>query len=65
MGLGVSILLVAVGSIMIWAVEGVQTAGWILFIVGCVGAFLSLVFWSSWGGVPSRTRDREVIIDRR
>ncbi len=58
MGLGVSILLVAVGSIMIWAVEGVQTAG------GCVGAFLSGLL-VQLGGVPSRTRDREVIIDRR
>ncbi len=66
MGFGVSILLAAAGAVLVWAVQGVNTAGWILFIVGCVGAFLSIIFWSSWGGVPARRgRDREVIVDRR
>jgi hypothetical protein len=65
MGLGVSILLVAAGSILIWAIEGASTAGWILFVVGCGGALLSMMFWSTWGGIPRRGRDREVIIDRR
>jgi hypothetical protein len=43
MGIGVSILLVAAGAILIWAVDatvsGVDlvTVGWILFIVGIVG----------------------------
>ena len=64
MGFGVSILLAAAGAILVWAVQGVDTTGWILFIVGCVGAFLSVVFWSSWGGVPSKGR-RDVIVDRR
>jgi Domain of unknown function (DUF6458) len=60
MGIGVSILLVAAGAILIWAVDatvsGVDlvTVGWILFIVGIVGALLSLIFWSSWGGVHRR-----------
>jgi Domain of unknown function (DUF6458) len=56
MGMGVSLLLVAAGAILIWAVNatvsGVEltTIGWILLIVGAVGALLSLIFWSSWGG---------------
>ena len=56
MGIGISILLIAAGAILIWAVDvtvsGVElyTIGWILFVVGIVGALLSLVFWSSWGG---------------
>jgi hypothetical protein len=55
MGIGLSIILVAAGAILIWAVDvsvsGVElvTAGWILFIVGLVGALLSMIFWSSWG----------------
>jgi hypothetical protein len=56
MGMGVSLLLVAAGAILVWAVNatvsGVEltTIGWILLIVGAVGALLSLIFWSSWGG---------------
>ena len=56
MGIGFSLLLVAVGAILRFAVsadaEGVnlQTVGLILMIVGAVGVVLSLVFWSSWGG---------------
>jgi hypothetical protein len=67
MGIGVSLLLVAAGAILIWAVDvtvsGVelQTIGWILLIVGAIGALLSLVFWSSWGGVH---RDRDEVVYR-
>jgi Domain of unknown function (DUF6458) len=56
MGMGVSLLLVAVGAILIWAVNAtvsgleLHTIGWILLIVGAVGGLLSLIFWSSWGG---------------
>lgn len=56
MGMGVSLLLVAAGAILVWAVNatvsGVEltTIGWILLIVGAVGALFSLMFWSSWGG---------------
>jgi hypothetical protein len=56
MGIGVSLLLVAAGAILIWAVDvtvsglELQTIGWILLAVGAVGALLSLIFWSSWGG---------------
>jgi hypothetical protein len=60
MGIGVSIILVAVGAILIWAVEAdvsgvdLTTIGWILLIVGIAGALLSMVFWSSWGGFHGR-----------
>jgi Domain of unknown function (DUF6458) len=55
MGIGVSLLLVAAGAVLAWAVNvtvsGVElhTVGWILLIVGTVGALFSLIFWSSWG----------------
>jgi hypothetical protein len=56
MGLGVSLILIAAGAIMAWAVHAsssafnVHTVGYILLVVGAVGALLSLVFWSSWAG---------------
>jgi hypothetical protein len=69
MGIGVSLLLIAVGAILIWAVDvtvsGVElvTVGWILLAVGAIGALLSLIFWSSWGGVggPADGRRRTVV----
>jgi hypothetical protein len=60
MGIGISLILIAAGAILIWAVDvtvsGVElyTVGWILFAVGIAGALLSLIFWSSWGGVGGR-----------
>jgi Domain of unknown function (DUF6458) len=63
MGIGVSLILIAVGAILIWAVNaevsGVEltTIGWILLIVGIAGALISMIFWSSWGGVGGRRRD--------
>jgi hypothetical protein len=56
MGISLSILLIAVGAVLAWAVEtevsgfDVQVAGIILVIVGAIGFVASLVFWSSWGG---------------
>jgi hypothetical protein len=67
MGIGVSLLLIAVGAILIWAVDvsvsGVElvTVGWILLIVGAIGALLSMIFWSSWGGVH---RERDEVVYR-
>ncbi len=60
MGIGVSLFLIAAGAILIWGVDvtvsGVElyTIGWILLVVGAVGALLSLIFWSSWGGFGRR-----------
>ena len=70
MGIGVSLILIAVGAILTWAVtaevSGVDltTVGVILMVVGGVGALLSLAFWSSWGGFGGREtviRDRNVV----
>jgi hypothetical protein len=56
MGIGVSLILIAVGAILTWAVTAsvsgidINAIGVILMIVGAVGLLLSLMFWSSWGG---------------
>jgi hypothetical protein len=71
MGIGASIFLIAVGLILALAInvdtEGavdVPMVGWILVVVGIVGMLLSLIFWSSWGGVGSYRRDTVVRDDR-
>ena len=64
MGLTVSILLIAAGAVLRWAVTAstsgvnLQTVGMILFLVGIGGAALSLAFWSSWGGFSRDPRVR-------
>lgn len=59
MGLGVSILLMAVGAVLAFAVNissaaggivSLHVVGYILLGVGAFGALLSMMFWSSWGG---------------
>lgn len=56
MGIGVSLILIAAGAIMTWAVNvtssgfNINTVGIILMVVGVIGLLLSLMFWSSWGG---------------
>ena len=56
MGIGVSLILIAVGAILAFAVNAtvsgleVTTIGWILMVVGIAGLILSLMFWSTWGG---------------
>ena len=56
MGFGVSLILIAVGAVLTWAVHStngtvdVNTVGVILMIVGLVGFLLSLAFWSTWWG---------------
>ena len=55
MGVGASIVLIAIGGILAWAVsadiDGVNLnmVGVILLVVGAIGLLLSLIFWSSWG----------------
>ncbi len=68
MGIGVSLILIAVGAILTWAVNAtvsgldINTVGIILMVVGAVGLILSAMFWSSWGGVGG-TRRRTTVID--
>ena len=56
MGISVSLILIAVGAILTWAVHStssavdVNTVGVILMIVGLAGFLLSLAFWSTWWG---------------
>ena len=62
MGIGVSIILIAVGAVLAWAVHvsttgfNLHTIGYILLAVGCIGVLLSLIFWSSWGGFGAPRR---------
>ena len=75
MGIGVSLLLIAVGAILTWAVSAdvsgvdLNTVGIILMVVGAAGALISLVFWSSWGGFGGTARetvirDRDRVVER-
>jgi hypothetical protein len=68
MGIGVSLILIAVGAILTWAVNAsvsgvdINTVGVILMVVGAIGLVLSLMFWSSWGGVHG-TRRRTTYVE--
>ena len=69
MGIGVSLILIAVGAVMAFAVSvtghgfNVHTIGIILLVVGAIGALASMIFWSSWGGFGG-TRNETTIIER-
>jgi hypothetical protein len=73
MGLGVSLILIAAGAILAWAVDvsttgfNLNTIGYILLVVGIIGALLSLIFWSSWAGpgyfAEGGTRRRRTVIE--
>lgn len=64
MGVGVSLLLIAVGAILTFAINAtvsgvdVNTVGWILMVVGGVGLVFSMMFFSPWG-YRSRREVRE------
>jgi len=66
--MGVSLVLVAAGAILIWAVNltvrGIElhTIGWILLAVGAAGALLSLMFWLSWGGFGGPAEGRRRVV---
>lgn len=62
MGIGVSLILIAVGAILLWA-TGLAVIGGIVLAVGILGIVLSLVFWSTWGGFGRR--ETTVIEERR
>ena len=69
MGLGVGLILVAIGAILAFAVDtnlsgvNIHTIGWIVLIVGIVGVLLSLVFWTSWAGPGYWGRRRTTYYD--
>jgi hypothetical protein len=68
MGIGVSMILIAAGAILVWAVHvstngfNLHTIGWILLAVGAFGALFSLIFWSSWGGFGGPARGRREVV---
>jgi hypothetical protein len=73
MGISVSLLLIAAGAILAWAVNAdvsgleIQTIGVILLVVGILGLILSVIFWSSWGGfggAGSGSNSTTVVTDR-
>ena len=65
MGIGTSIVLIAVGAILKWAVTAtvsgvsIHTIGTILLVVGILGLIISLLFMANVFG-----RDRTVVRDR-
>lgn len=68
MGVGTSLLLIAVGAVLRFAVSvttsgfNLHSIGVILMVVGVVGLLISLFFWGSWGGFG---RERRVSPDGR
>jgi len=61
MGVGVSLILIAAGAILLWAV-GLGVIGGVLLAVGVLGIILSLIFWSTWGGFG---RHETTVIEER
>ncbi|QEC47384.1 hypothetical protein FSW04_07175 [Baekduia soli] len=72
MSIGTSILLIAVGAIMRFAVTvhasgfSIHTAGTILMVVGVVGLVLSVLWMTMWAGRRDATvvRERPVVRER-
>src|SRR4249920_2589881 len=66
MGIGVSIVLIAFGAILTWAVTAqvngldVNAVGVILMVVGLISLALSLIFWSTWFGPGYWGRQRAI-----
>lgn len=65
MTIGTSIVLIAIGAILKWAVTAtisgfnIQTAGTVLVIVGIIGLILSLLYTFAW------SRRESVVYDER
>jgi hypothetical protein len=76
MGIGVGIVLIALGAILAFAVSphviagghsavDLGTVGWIMIVVGALGLLLSLTMWSSWAGPGYFSRRRsDTYVDR-
>jgi hypothetical protein len=65
-GIAVSLILIAFGAILTWAVESepsgldLDVVGVVLMIVGLVGLLLTLLFWYDWGPGRGLRRSRYV-----
>jgi hypothetical protein len=68
MGIVVSMLMIAAGAVMRFAVTvqghgfNVHTTGVILMIIGIIGAVLSIVYWASWGGFGQNATGRRTTV---
>jgi Zn-dependent protease with chaperone function len=66
MTIGTSILLIAIGAVLKWAVTAhtngfnIQTAGVVLLIVGVIGLILSLIYTFAWSRRDAAYDDRVV-----
>ena len=66
MGVGVSIIVFAIGAILRFATTvhttsfNVHTIGVILMVAGVVGFIASVIYWSTWGGFGGMRRSRRV-----
>jgi hypothetical protein len=67
MGAAISLIAIAAGAIMRYAVTvqnshgfDVHRVGVIIMIVGIVGLVISVLFWRSWGGVGTTYRRRTI-----
>ena len=67
MGTVVSLIIIALGAILTFAVTGgndegidLDVVGIILMIVGLIGFILSLMYWQTWGG-PGFMRRRTYV----
>ena len=72
MGIGISLLLLAVGAILAFAVDvsvsglDLDSVGVILMVIGAIGLVWSLLAASAIGPFRrSATEEREVVVDRR
>ena len=69
MGIGVSLILIAAGAILTWAVTAtvsgvdINTIGVILMVIGIAGLIISLMFWSTWGGFGGARRRTTYVDD--
>lgn len=61
--IGLSLFLMAIGAILVWAVEAtvvgldIVVVGVILMLLGAAGLLLSLLFWSSFAPFPRGPRE--------
>ncbi|HEY2318023.1 MAG TPA: DUF6458 family protein [Solirubrobacteraceae bacterium] len=67
MTIGTSILLIAVGAILKWAVTAhvsginLQTAGTVLFVLGIIGLIISLLYTFVWSRQNRTTTTRTYV----
>jgi hypothetical protein len=70
MTIGTSIVLIAIGAVLKYAVTAdvsgidIQTVGTILLLVGILGLILSLIYTFAWSPAARRRRDVDYYDDR-